>query len=115
MIRFGKISSTLVVAGLISVAGCASQGGAWHKPGVSNEQWAVDRAYCHSYARGKAEEEYRDPATAGLRGGINDEGDLSALMARHDARRNAHGLYERCLMRRGYSRGTPSGKDGKSA
>lgn len=111
----GKVPVLATVLTILGLAGCAEQGGAWHKPGADSDQWAIDRAECSSYARHKAEEDYRADSTANAGGGVNDASDFSALMSTHDAKRNTQAIYERCLKRKGYSRSAPAEKTGKSA
>jgi len=98
-----------------TVAGCAGQGGTWHKAGSNADKWAVDRATCQSLARRDADDDYRAGADYDTAGGVNDQAGFKTLMRRHDGQRNTQALYERCLKRKGYSKSPPATPKGKQA
>ncbi|MEK9724978.1 MAG: hypothetical protein VW405_16045 [Rhodospirillaceae bacterium] len=107
MIRFRHFLVPLACAA--ALAGCARNTVYWEKPGATEDQWVVDRASCRSYARHESDDNYRVGGAADIdqAGGIDDGAQFRSLMDRHDAQRDAQAIYERCLMRKGYTKKKP--------
>ncbi len=103
-----KFGAAALVAGLgLLTAGCLATKTTWHKPGVSDDQFAIDDAGCRSHARNQAERDYVADDRMGERGGVQETAAFNSSMRTYDAERNQKSLYHRCLQRKGYRRVDP--------
>lgn len=104
-----------VATGLVlGLAGCAQPKKVWTKPGMTQDQWAVDSATCRSRARHLAEDAMAaEPPER--EGGVNSTAGYSALMRKHSAGKSMESLYRRCLERLGYRLVDPKPKTGAKA
>lgn len=108
MKAWSKFSVAVLVIGLgLLTAGCLATKTTWHKPGVTEDQWAIDDAGCRSHARNQAERDYAADDRIGERGGVQETAAFNSSMRSYDAERNERSLYHRCLERKGYRRVDP--------
>jgi len=99
---FAIVLAPLLTLGLAAgLTGCATQKKVWHKPGLTQDQWAVDQAECRSRTQHLADDDYTRH-TGADQGGVNQGAGYDALMRRHDARRGYESYYRQCLHRKGY-------------
>ena len=96
------------------VSACTPTRKVWHKPGMTQDEWALDRANCQSRAQRLAEEDHirfnHQP-----QGGLNTGAHYDNLMRGHNARKSYESIYRGCLERLGYKLITPKPKTSKSA
>lgn len=97
--RFTLVFSAAVLA--LGLAGCAAPKMVWQKPGMTQDEWAVDSATCRSRAQHLAEREYAAQPDASA-GGVDNAGEFNAMMRRHSAKRSTEDIYRRCLESKGY-------------
>jgi hypothetical protein len=99
------IVSTFVLT--LALAGCTSVKKVWSKPGMTEDQWAIDSASCQSRARRLADDEMALRPDLSQSGGIDNMSSYNSLMRSHDTKRSRESLYRLCLNRKGYQLITP--------
>ena len=95
---FVLLAAALAMAG---AAGCAAPKKVWQKPGMTQEQWAIDSANCRSRAQDLAERDYA-ASPESLPGGADNADAYNAMMRTHNAKRGMEGFYRRCMETKGY-------------
>ena len=97
------IRSALLLTIAVTLGACAEYAPTgWDKPGIDQDQWAINRANCHSRAQRLAEDEYMANAPMSSGAGVNTGAAFESQMRRYDARRNKQKLFEKCLRWLGY-------------
>ncbi len=97
--RLVLVLSAAVLA--LGLAGCAAPKKVWQKPGMNQDDWAVDSATCRSRAQYLAEREYASQPE-GNAAGVDNASEYNAMMRRHSAKRSTEDIYRRCLESKGY-------------
>jgi uncharacterized lipoprotein YajG len=97
--RFTLVLFAAVLA--LGLTGCAAPKKVWQKPGMNQDDWAVDSATCRSRAQHLAEREYTSQPE-GNAAGVDNANEFNAMMRRHSAKRSIEDIYRRCLESKGY-------------